>query len=136
MLKHKHVSQRPNNDTGTGLEEALSIRFQRGPSVYLSKGGLMICHRIGNSIAREVLEMAVVTQNDRRVIDLGGPDGNAYVLMGIAYGLLRKTGTDPDLHIQIMKADDYGHLVRYFYEMFGEHFTVVLPEGINSLEDL
>ena len=83
--------------------------------------------------------MAVIAAeeyNQPRVLDLGGPDGNAYTLLGLAHGLLKRTKHDPDIFIQIMKADDYGHLVRTFNEMFGDYFTIVLPPDAETLDDL
>jgi hypothetical protein len=40
------------------------------------------------------------------------------------------------MFIDIMIADDYGHLVRTFNEYLGDYFTIILPEGINSLDEL
>lgn len=64
------------------------------------------------------------------------PEGNAFVLLGIAQILLRKRNMDPDIYLQMMKADDYGNLVRMFDQLFGDLFTLVLPEDVDSLEDL
>jgi len=83
--------------------------------------------------------MAIVCKDEYdepRVIDLGGPDGNAYALLGIATGALRQLNRDPDMFIKIMTAGDYKHLVTTFNELLGDYYTLVLPEGVSSLEDL
>ena len=83
--------------------------------------------------------MAVVKREEYtqpRVLDLAGPEGNAYVLLGIAHGLLEEQGMDPDMYITMMKSGDYGNLVRLFNELFGEFFTIVLPAEVETLEDL
>lgn len=104
----------------------------------VSLGNLMVdVPSKSTTVGREV--MAVVSKEeycDSRVLDLSGPDGSAYVLIGIAHGLLKKQGRDPKMFIDIMQSSDYGNLVRFFNDMFGDYFTIVLPEGVDSLEDL
>lgn len=56
----------------------------------------------------------------RITIDLTGPDGNAFNLMGVARRLARKMGTDPDPIIDEMKAGDYENLLRVFEKHFGD----------------
>ena len=83
--------------------------------------------------------MAVISKaeyTEPRVIDLGGPDGNAFALLGIAHGALKQLGYDSDMYIKIMKADDDGNLVRTFNNLLGDYFTIVLPEDVDSIDDL
>jgi hypothetical protein len=54
-------------------------------------------------------------------IDLSGPDGNAYVLMGIATKLAKQLGQDSKQIINEMKSSDYDNLVNVFDSYFGEH---------------
>jgi hypothetical protein len=54
-------------------------------------------------------------------IDLTGPDGNAFVLMGYATRLARELNLDGDKIIQDMKSGDYGNLLEVFDFYFGEH---------------
>ena len=54
------------------------------------------------------------------VIDLTGPDGNAFVLMGMAKRYAKQLGLDADLIINNMRSGDYEHLVQVFDEAFGE----------------
>ena len=59
---------------------------------------------------------------DRRPeIDLTGPCGNAYVLMGIASNMARQLGRDPEPIIVRMKAGNYNHLLEIFEAEFGEY---------------
>lgn len=54
------------------------------------------------------------------IIDLTGPDGNAFVLMGIASRLAGQLGLSKDKIIGEMMAGDYEHLVQVFDKHFGE----------------
>ena len=53
-------------------------------------------------------------------VDLSGPDGNAFALMGIARSICKQTGEDPDPIISNMMSGDYDHLVKVFKQSF-EH---------------
>ena len=53
------------------------------------------------------------------VIDLTGPDGNAFVLMATATNLARKLGPDSDKIVKDMKSGDYENLVNVFDSYFG-----------------
>jgi|DEB0MinimDraft_6_1074348.scaffolds.fasta_scaffold492634_1 hypothetical protein len=53
-------------------------------------------------------------------IDLTGPDGNAFVLMGIAKNLARQLGLDGDLITQEMRLGDYEDLLKTFDSYFGD----------------
>ncbi len=55
----------------------------------------------------------------RLVIDLTGPQGNAFYLMGMAQELCRKIGKDPEPLIKEMKSKDYEHLIKVFDREFG-----------------
>lgn len=57
-------------------------------------------------------------------IDLTGPDGNAFVLLGIAGNLSKQLGFDSK-HIQSeMMKGDYEHLVKTFDNYFGDFVTL------------
>lgn len=58
------------------------------------------------------------------VIDLTGPDGNAFVLMGTATNLARQLDLDSDKIIKDMKSGDYENLVNVFDSYFG-HFVIL-----------
>jgi len=90
-----------------------------------------------NSGGQNVMAIVCKDEFDKpRIIDLGGPDGNAYALLGIATGALRKLNREPDMFIKIMTAGDYKHLVTTFNELLGDYFTIILPEGVSSLEEI
>lgn len=57
-------------------------------------------------------------------IDLTGPEGNAFVLLGFAQRLARELGLDADAITAAMKAGDYEHLVATFDRHFGEIVTI------------
>jgi len=60
------------------------------------------------------------TPQSEIVIDLTGPDGNAFVLMGMASKFARQLGIDKDEVINKMKSGDYEHLVQVFDSYFGD----------------
>ena len=53
------------------------------------------------------------------VIDLTGPDGNAFVLMATATNLARQLDLDSDKIVKDMKSGDYENLVNVFDNYFG-----------------
>ena len=65
-----------------------------------------------------------------RIIDLDGPDGNAFNLLAIASKLLRQhenfnlDDRSQSLIIAEMKSNDYNHLVKTFNQYFGSIFVL------------
>jgi hypothetical protein len=55
------------------------------------------------------------------VVDLTGPDGNAYVLMGLASRLAKQLGFDSEIIINDMKSGDYENLLEVFDGNFGDY---------------
>ena len=53
------------------------------------------------------------------VIDLTGPDGNAFVLMGYAKNFARQLDLDADVIIKEMRSGDYENLLHVFDNYFG-----------------
>jgi hypothetical protein len=53
------------------------------------------------------------------VIDLTGPDGNAFVLMGYAKNFAKQLDLDADVIIKEMKSGDYENLIKVFDNYFG-----------------
>jgi len=53
------------------------------------------------------------------IIDLTGPDGNAFVLMGYAKRFANQLGLDGDVIIKEMKVSDYENLLKVFDRYFG-----------------
>ena len=53
-------------------------------------------------------------------IDLTGPDGNAFALMGYAQVLAKQLDKDPKAIITEMQSSDYEHLVEVFDREFGD----------------
>ncbi len=57
-------------------------------------------------------------------IDLTGPDGNAFALMGYAKNFSRQLGIDSKPIIKDMMSGDYEHLLEVFEENFGSFVTL------------
>lgn len=53
------------------------------------------------------------------VIDLTGPDGNAFALMGYASRFAKQLDLDPKVIVNEMKSGDYENLLRVFDGYFG-----------------
>ena len=54
------------------------------------------------------------------VIDLTGPDGNAFVLMGYAKRFAKQLGLDGDKITNEMREGDYENLLQVFDNYFGD----------------
>jgi len=57
-------------------------------------------------------------------IDLTGPDGNAFVLIGTAGNLARQLGLDGKAIQKEMMAGDYENLIKVFDNYFGNIVTL------------
>ena len=57
-------------------------------------------------------------------IDLTGPDGNAFVLIGIAGNLAKQLALDKKKIQSEMMAGDYENLLKVFDSYFGEFVTL------------
>jgi hypothetical protein len=70
--------------------------------------------------------MAIVSKDTtkKRVIDLTGSDGNAFVLLGIAKGLCKQLEIDDTIVLDDMKSGDYEHLITTFDTYFGDYIDL------------
>ena len=57
-------------------------------------------------------------------IDLTGPDGNAYVLIGYASNLAKQLKKDENAIKEDMQSGDYEHLIEVFDREFGDYVTL------------
>jgi len=68
--------------------------------------------------------MTIVPKSQKEVkqleIDLTGPDGNAFALIGIAKGLARQLGLDGDMVASEMMMGDYEDLLATMEHYFGD----------------
>jgi len=64
------------------------------------------------------------THDRERIIDLSGPDGNAYALMGYATNYAKQLGLDPKPIIADMTSGDYENLISVFDKHFGSFVTL------------
>jgi hypothetical protein len=54
------------------------------------------------------------------VVDLTGPEGNAFCLMGYAKKLSRQLDLDGNKVVEEMKSGDYENLIKVFDSYFGD----------------
>tara|TARA_Y100000310_G_scaffold98201_1_gene95906 strand:- start:8629 stop:9177 length:549 start_codon:yes stop_codon:yes gene_type:complete len=64
----------------------------------------------------------------KREIDLRGPSGNAFVLIGTARSLASQLGLDVQAMTDEMKAGDYEQLIEVFDRYFGDYVDLVRGE--------
>ena len=62
-------------------------------------------------------------------IDLSGPDGNAFFLLGYAKKLARQLDKDPETILNDMKYSDYDHLLDVFEREFGSVISFINRPG-------
>ena len=71
--------------------------------------------------------MAIKSKDEmpsERSIDLTGPDGNAFVLLGKAKGYARQLDMDFNLIQKEMTSGDYENLLKVFDKYFGGFVTL------------
>lgn len=80
--------------------------------------------------------MALIKRNlkDKPVIDLNGPQGNAYYLLGTARILARGQRIDFGPIEAEMTAGNYKHLVETFEKHFGDSIDLILPDNWSSYQ--
>ena len=59
------------------------------------------------------------------VIDLTGPQGNAFVLLGYAKQFARDLELNGDLIVRDMMSSDYEHAIKVFDSHFGDFVTLL-----------
>lgn len=59
-----------------------------------------------------------------QVIDLTGPQGNAFNLLGTARNAASQLHVDPEPILKDMMKGDYEHLIKVFDKHFGEYFIL------------
>lgn len=60
-------------------------------------------------------------QQRQMIIDLTGPDGNAFVLLGIARKFAKQLDLDSEKILEEMKSSDYENLIEVFDQYFGDY---------------
>ena len=66
--------------------------------------------------------MAILTKDTtkKQVIDLTGPQGNAFYLIGLAGKLCKQLEIDDTIVLEDMKSGGYEHLITVFDTYFGD----------------
>lgn len=63
--------------------------------------------------------------SSKPVIDLSGPDGNAFALMAYAERWSRQLDIEPGVVAREMQSGDYEHLLEVFEKYFGKYCILV-----------
>ena len=58
------------------------------------------------------------------LIDLAGPDGNAFTLLSYAAKFCKQLGLDRDKILREMQSGDYENLIKVFDSYFGSFVTI------------
>ena len=69
------------------------------------------------------------TAKTKRVIDLSGPEGNAFSLIGNAAHMYRQMGRDPVPLIKEMQSGNYDNLIQVFDREFGHCIDLIIPRN-------
>jgi hypothetical protein len=69
--------------------------------------------------------MAIIDKPFRQQIDITGPAGNAFALLGLAEKLAKQLGKDADQITKKMQSGNYENLISVFDEEFGEFIDLV-----------
>jgi hypothetical protein len=64
------------------------------------------------------------SQDGKPVIDLQGPEGNAFVLIGMAAKWSKQLGLDPKEVQADMMSGDYEHLLSVIEKHFGDYIVM------------
>jgi alanine-alpha-ketoisovalerate/valine-pyruvate aminotransferase len=71
----------------------------------------------------------IISQSEREIrpieIDLSGPQGNAFVLLGLAKRLAKQMGLDAEDIKTQMTSGDYENLIQVFDDNFGDQVTLI-----------
>ena len=79
---------------------------------------------VSNQINNVMIVQKPLNGKNQLEVDLTGPEGNAYHLIGLARKLCNTFGMSSDTIIQDMMSGDYEHLVRVFDRNFGSFVTL------------
>jgi len=64
-------------------------------------------------------------QNNGKIeIDLTGPQGNAFYILGVAQNLCKQVGIDSKPILDDMRSGDYENLIKVFDDNFGSVVTM------------
>ena len=77
-------------------------------------------------IVQRKVKMAILKKDTikKQVIDLTGPQGNAFYLLGTAMKLCKQIGLDVNAVLKDLKGGDYEHLITRFDYHFGFIFDL------------
>lgn len=111
----KYRASRGYYAEGEGVDRAPSFENLEDA---IEHGELCISSGLGCEIEEEIKGGI---PGGRPFIDLSGPDGNAFVIMGRAKGYAKQLGLDGEAIVAEMQESDYENLLNVFDKYFGEY---------------
>jgi cytoskeletal protein RodZ len=66
------------------------------------------------------------TKKTKIEIDLTGPQGNAFYLLGCVKPYAKQLGLDAKVIEEEMKSSDYDHLIKTFDKYFGDYVDLII----------
>ena len=75
-------------------------------------------------LKKKIMIKSVTEKQTPIEIDLTGPDGNVFVLIGIGNRYCKQMGLDPKTFTDRMTSGDYENAVNVFEEYFGSFVTL------------
>lgn len=66
-----------------------------------------------------------IKKSKKLIINLSGPEGNAFYLLGKARGIAKKIGLDHEQVIREMQESDYENLIKVFDKYFGNYVDLI-----------
>lgn len=69
-------------------------------------------------------QVRTCSPEQKLIIDIDGPEGNVFFLIGVAKKLADRLGLEGARIVTDMQAYDYAHALRVFNKNFGEYVTL------------
>jgi hypothetical protein len=84
----------------------------------------MLFSLISKNNAMTILSKREMKKPDHIIIDLTGPEGNAFCLLGIAQKLAKELDLDKDKILNEMESGDYENLLEVMEKYFGDYIIM------------
>lgn len=80
----------------------------------------------------EYMAIQEFKKEEKKVIDLSGPEGNVFHVMNVAKNLSNQLGKNTNEIIKEMMSADYNNAIYVFDREFGDYVDVKLPHNMTK----